>query len=88
MKAGGQGEKAWKQELVSRLRSHAPGPGPVSSGSARGRKLRQCPPLMAVLKMAVYVVVFPPPPAPLKHFTHVLVVSCDFWLGGLYLFSK
>lgn len=52
----GQGEKAWEQELVSRLTSHAPGPGPVSSGSARGRKLRQCPPLFAALKMVVYVV--------------------------------
>lgn len=85
----GQREKAWRQELGSRLVGRALGPGPFSSGSALRRKLRQCPPLIAVLKMAVYVVAprAPPPPA-LKHFTHVLVVSCDFWLGGPYLFSK
>lgn len=35
----GQGEKAWKKELVARLVGRDLGPGPFSSGSARGREL-------------------------------------------------
>lgn len=81
----GQGEKAWKQELVSRLVDRALGPGPFSSGSARGRKFRQCLPLMAVLKMAVYVVDPPAPTLRLKTFHPCS--SCLLWfLAGWSLF--
>lgn len=86
VKAEGRGRRLGRRSWYSRRLGRDLGPGPFSSGSARGRELWQCPPLIAVLKMAVYVVLSSP--IPLKHFTHVLVVSCDFWLGGPYLFSK